>query len=190
MSITNDAPSKSLLRDTRYTMIPHRVRGVSAGLAALDLEARHDAQHPLQLRADSNAVQYDALLAYTRAVTSVAALHCRDLLRFLGLDSDGAASLRALAPNELRTGEVSIDRFRDASGAPLTRVPPSVVSAFADPHAVASAWALTCDFSTQRLAQAMADPRWTGATLAPALRRAFETVPEVLCRWFYERAVL
>ncbi|QGZ65527.1 hypothetical protein [Paraburkholderia acidisoli] len=194
--MTTEAPSLSLLRDTRYTMIPHRVRGVAAGRAALDLEARHDAQHPLQLRADGNAVQYNVLLAYTRSVTCVAALHCRDLLRFLGVQGDGAGNLRACDSSETAAmpdppvGAISIDMFRTAAGEPLARMPLSAVNAFAEPPAVAHAWALTCDLASQPLAHAMRDPRWTSGLLAPALHRAFDTVPLALSQWFYERAVL
>ncbi|WP_322106897.1 hypothetical protein [Paraburkholderia sp. J41] len=191
--------SPSLLRDLRYTMIPHQLRGVAAGLAALDLEARHDGAHPLQLRADGNAVQYDTLLGYTRPVACVAAIHCRALLRFLGLEGDGDAALRAIEAHQRHYGDagtmsdardVSIDVFKDAHGSPLTRVPLCAVERYPEPRAVARAWAATCDFAAQPLALALRDPRLASGQMAPLLRRTFETLPELLERWFYERAVL
>lgn len=186
MSQANVAPTPSTLRDLRYTMIPHRVRGVAAGLAALELEARHDRAHPLQLRADGNAVEYDVLLAYTQTVTCVAAIHCRELLNFVGLDGDGAASLRAARIDV----DFGIDLFRDQNGTPLTRVPFSAIGHYGEPQTVARAWAATCDFAAQGLALARVDPRLKSGAIAPLLRRAFETVPDMLERWFYARAVL
>ncbi|WP_144107978.1 hypothetical protein [Paraburkholderia sp. BCC1886] len=185
---TPDQPDHSLLRDMRYTIIPHRLRGITAGLAALDLEANPDTL--VTLAPDSaDAVQHDALVAYTRPVTCVAAIHSRALLQFLGLQCNGS-SLDTLAGEPRSADELWIGTFRGNDGAPLDVVPASVVDAWHDPEEIALAWLTTSDFAAQGLANAMADPKLTSAAITPMLRRTFETLPKVVNQWFFERAVL
>lgn len=179
----------SLLRDLRYTIIPHQMRGVAAGLAALDLDAHPE---PLFSRdhCGGDGVTYDSLLAYTRPVVCVAAIHCRALLAFLGLQSNGSSALSAVSTTRLRASDIGIDRFKGADGAPLQLVSLSVVESLPASRETARAWAMTCDFAAQRLTDAMTDPQLASGAITPMLRRTFETVPVVVNEWFYQRAVL
>lgn len=180
---TLDHSPHSLLRDMRYTIVPHQVRGITAGLAALDLEA-----DPARLFPDEP--EGNELVAYTRPVICVAAIHCRMLLRFLGLQSNGSPTLVSVAHDSRDPHEVRIEMFSQSDGTPLERVPPSVVECYPDPCGIARAWTATSDFSAQGLAQALIDPSLSSGSITPMLRLTFETIPELVQRWFHERTVL
>ncbi|MGF6771486.1 hypothetical protein P3T18_003973 [Paraburkholderia sp. GAS199] len=186
---TADRPAPSLLRDVRYTIVPHQLRGVSAGLAALDLEANPGAL--VMPDRGENAVRHEELVAYTRPVICVAAMHCRSLLQFLGVDcGDGAAMDVATDATSEAAPDIWIGTFDGRNGRRLEPVPLSVLERFGDSQRVQHAWTATARFAAQALVDAMNDPALIDGTLAPMLRRTFETVPDVVNRWFYERAVL
>lgn len=187
---TTRAPAHSLLRDVRYTMIPHQIRGVTAGLSALDLEASPERLSALNEHHSADTVRYDNLVAYTRPVTCVAAIHCRTLLQFLGLQSNGSPTPHIVSRDREDIHEVWIGTFKDADGAPLEPVPSAFIERFSNTQEIALAWATTYDFAAQRLTDAMTDSRLTSAAIVPMLRKTFETVPAVVEEWFYERAAL
>jgi hypothetical protein len=164
-------PTHSLLRDTRYTIIPHQLRGVADGLVAIDLEAEAASD----------------FTPYTRPVICVAAFHCRTLLRFLGLQDDGSLIVRGR--HDVTDG-VWIGDFHAQDGVSLTGPNACVTEEFADASHVARAWAATSGFATQNLAHAIKDARLANGTIQPLMRRTFETIPTVISRYFYERAVL
>ncbi|HZZ11749.1 MAG TPA: hypothetical protein VFE79_13760 [Paraburkholderia sp.] len=182
-------PAHSLLRDMRYTIIPHQLRGVSAGLAALALEAAPERLFA-HAHCGGDTIQCHDVRAYTRPVVCVAAIHCKALLQFLGLQSRGASALGVVARSERRPGDVSIDMFKGSNGMPLEPVPLSVIERFPDSQEIARAWSTTCNFAAQRLTRAMTDPMLTSGSITPLLRRTFETIPVVVDQWFYARAVL
>jgi hypothetical protein len=113
----NDSPTmaeqltkEDRLLHMRHTIIPFHVRGVVAGLSALDLGAKHDLFTPVEIHIEgpNPGVQRETLLGYTQPIWCMAAIHSRFLLEFVGLKSKGSPSrLETITDKERRPSDMS-----------------------------------------------------------------------------------
>jgi hypothetical protein len=107
------------------------------------------------------------------------------LLEFLGLRSGGNPSrLRQIV--QRKDGDIGVEHCRKRDGTPLAMIGPSIVHEFANPSEVERAWIVTCDFAGQRLAHLTDDYKLENADVTPMLRRAFETIPDLVRRFFLD----
>lgn len=86
-----------------------------------------------------------------------------------------------------RDGDIGVEHYQQRDGTPLTMVCPSIVENFDDPAMVERAWIAVCDFAGQRLAHLTDDNKLNNSDVTPMLRRAFETIPELVSRTFFDR---
>ncbi|MBL3963096.1 hypothetical protein H3O04_11355 [Burkholderia sp. KCJ3K979] len=174
----------------RHTIIPYHIRGVVAGLSALDLGAKYDPFTPVEIRIEGTEpeVQRETLLSYAQPIWCMGAIHSRFLLEFMGLKSKGSPSrLETIADKERRPGDIGIESYQRADGSFLLRLAPSVVDCFPDADVVRSAWIGTCDFAGQRLAHATDDYKLQSGDVTAMLRRTFETIPDLVSHWFHNQ---
>ncbi|WP_330727866.1 hypothetical protein [Burkholderia multivorans] len=174
----------------RHTIIPFHVRGVMAGLSALDLAARHDLFSPVEIRIEgtNTEVHRETLLSYAQPIWCMGAIHSRFLLEFVGLKSKGSPSrLEAIGKNERKPSDIGIECYKRADGTFLERLEPSIVDSSPDPDVVRRAWIGTCDFAGQRLAHATDDYKLQNGDVTEMLRRAFETIPALIDLCFHSR---
>jgi hypothetical protein len=174
------------MQHMRYTIIPYYVQGVFAGSSALALGDKFDplAQTEIVVEGESDPVYKTVLTVYVQTVSSMAAIYSRLLLEFLGLRSGGTPS--TLQPvTKRRNGDIGIEHYQCHDGSLLTKVLPSIVQKFPDPLEVERAWITVCDFAGQRLAHATDDLRLGNIDVTPMLRRAFETIPQIVDSAFH-----
>lgn len=179
---TTLSPAEIKLLGLRVGVIPHYVRGVHAGLKALDLSSKYHPLDGIEIRVDGaeEPVHSTVLIAYAQTTSSMAAIYSRLLLEFLGLKVGGSPSQLQPIVKRTRRGDIGIENFRGSDGSPLEKVLPSIVDDFPDPQEVKRAWIMTCDFAGQRLAHITDDFKLNGGDVTPMLVRTFETVPEVV----------
>lgn len=170
----------------RHTIIPYYVQGVFAGSSALALSDKFDplAQTEIVVEGESDPVYKTVLTVYVQTVSSMAAIYSRLLLEFLGLRSGGIPSTLQ-SVGKRRNGDIGVEQYQRQDGTPLTIVLPSVVQEFPDSQEVERAWITVCDFAGQRLAHATDDLKLANIDVTPMLRRAFETIPQVVDRAFH-----
>ena len=174
----------------RHTIIPFHVRGVVAGLSALDLAVKHDLFAPVEIHIEgvSPEVQHETLLSYAQPIWCMGAIHARFLLEFVGLKSKGTpSSLQTITDKERRSGDIGIECFQRADGTFLQRIDPSIVDHGPDPEVVRRAWIGTCDFAGQRLAHATDDYKLQNGDVTAMLRRTFETIPGLISHCFHNQ---
>lgn len=171
----------------RHTIIPYYVQGVFAGSSALTLSERFNplAMTEIVVEGERDPVYKTVLTMYVQTVSSMASIYSRLLLEFLGLRSGGMPS--TLQPVERRrNGDIGIEHYQHQNGTPLAKVLPSIVKEFPDAHEVERAWITVCDFAGQRLAHATDDLKLGNIDVTPMLRRAFETIPQVVDHAFHD----
>lgn len=174
----------------RHTIIPFHVRGVTAGLLALDLGAKHDLFTPVEIHIEGSApeVQRETLLSYVQPIWCMGAIHSRFLLEFVGLKSKGSPSrLETITDKERRRGDIGIECYQLPNGTFLRRLEPSIVDTNSDPEVVRRAWIGTCDFAGQRLAHATDDYKLQNGDVTEMLRRTFETIPDLINHYFFSQ---
>lgn len=194
---SNDSPTmaeqltkEDRLLHMRHTIIPFHVRGVMAGLLALDLGAKHDLFTPVEIHIEgpNPEVQRETLLSYTQPIWCMGAIHSRFLLEFVGLKSKGSPSrLGTITDKERRPNDIGIECYQRANGTFLRRLEPSIVDYSPDPDVVRRAWIGTCDFAGQRLAHATDDYKLQNGDVTAMLRRTFETIPDLISHCFYSQ---
>lgn len=171
-----------------HTIISYHVQGVLAGLTALDLAEKYDplSRFEIIVEGESTAAHAGVLTVHVQTVTSMAAVYSRLLLEFLGLRSAGNPS-RLVNFTSRKDGDIGVEHYQQRDGTPLTMVCPSIVENFDDPAMVERAWIAVCDFAGQRLAHLTDDNKLNNSDVTPMLRRAFETIPELVSRTFFDR---
>jgi hypothetical protein len=191
----NDSPTmaeqltkEQRLLQMRRAIIPFHVKGVEAGLLALDLGAKHDPFTPVEIHIEGlnpEVVQRETILSYAQPIWCMGAIHSRFLLEFVGLKSKSPPSrLETITDKERRPSDIGIECYQHANGTFLRRLEPSIVDDNPDPEVVRRAWIGTCDFAGQRLAHATDDDKLQNGDVTAMLRRTFETIPDLIKRCF------
>ncbi len=179
-------PRDDRMQHMRHTIIPYYVQGVFAGSSALALSDKFDplARIEIVVEGERDPVHRTVLTVYVQTVSSMAAIYSRLLLEFLGLRSGGMPSI--LQPvGKRRNGDIGIEHYQRQDGTPLAMVLPSIIHEFPDAQEVGRAWITVCDFAGQRLAHATDDLKLGNIGVTPMLRRAFETIPQVVDHAFH-----
>ncbi|WP_152680401.1 hypothetical protein [Chromobacterium subtsugae] len=169
----------------RHTIIPFHIRGVVAGLWALNLGAEHSLFTPVEIHIEGvQEIQHETVLSYAQPIWCMGAIHSRFLLEFVGLKSKGSPS-RLETIGVRKQGDIGIECYQCANGTFLRMLEPSIVDCGPDPEVVRRAWVGTCDFAGQRLAHATDDYKLQNSDVTAMLRRTFETIPNLISHCFY-----
>ncbi|MEM5316528.1 hypothetical protein [Paraburkholderia sp. JHI869] len=171
-----------------HTIVSYHVQAVLSGLTALDLAEKYDplSRFEIIVEGERTAAHTGVLTVHVQTVTSMAAIYSRLLLEFLGLRSFGKPSTLVNLRSR-KDGDIGVEHYKGRDGIPLTMVSPSIVEGFSDPAVVERSWTTVCDFAGQRLAHLTDDNKLNNTDVTPMLRRAFETIPELVSRTFFDR---
>lgn len=176
-------PHPSLAEYVRLRGIPYYLGMVHRGLDALDFADKFQSSLDMLeicIAGKNQPVERISVLEYATPVVCMAAMSCRLLLEFVGLRSKES---RLIQVDSRRNGDIGIEHYDRADGTPLIMISPSIVDNFADPPCVERAWVTVYDFASQRLAH-LTDgqklPLDVNSSATPIVRRAFETIPQVV----------
>jgi len=179
-------------------IIPHRLRTLNGGLSAIKLERRFGPLEMMDVMVDagdgSQSSEYRGVLsALTQPLITVAVINARCLLEFLGLgvNSKSRPPTLNVSCKARRQGDVGIENFSDPTGKLLNALTPTFAAAIlgraADFHSLDSAWAATYTIANQRLAHSTEDEILDKRNMDDRMGMAFETIPELVCRAFYDK---
>lgn len=177
----------SRLFEMQTMIIPYHVQQLRYGAMALELDKRHVLLAGMDVYVDGvkEPVHRSILSTFTQPVSCMAAMYARLLLAFLGLAAVGQTMSTLTVAR--RNGDIGIENFIREDGVPFELLAPTVANRFDSPNDVLRAWAETCNFANQRLAHLTDDRKLNGADVREPLLCAFETIPEVIQREFFDR---
>ena len=192
---TKYMPTDQRLRHVLETVIPDRLGAIDMGRRAIGWEEQHGAPSMVTLElseSQGGELMTTIMGQFTQPVILVANLSCRMLLNFLGIECAKDGSLKSRSVGSRRGTDIGIEHFFVQDGAALERLTPNkamaLLSSGADQQTdIAESWATVMAITNKRLAHLTDDTSPRGQDADAAMRKAFETVPELVHKAFLDK---
>jgi hypothetical protein len=179
-------PTPERLLHMRETIIRFRLDGIRTAMQAIGLESKYNGLSFIDVLVENEGerIFHGILFQFTQPSISMAIVHCRCLLEFMGLKTSGHPS-KLITVSRRRNGDIGIEHFESSSGCNLAKMKPDIVSTFETVADVAETWTTVIEIANQRLAHSTDDLKLGGTDTQPVIMTALETVSELVQREFY-----
>ena len=177
-------------------VIPYRLRAICFAKQAILLEKKYGILETVEISIGNSVVpnfEYSGVLSdVSQPAVSMAILHSRCLLEFLGMGIDrNAKPVKMVATKKARTkSDIGIEHFVDLTGSPLQMLTPATAIALlgrtGEFKSLTEAWATTFVIANQRLAHSTNDEILNGDHAGNAIEMTLDTIPELLCKALYD----
>ncbi|MBO7881678.1 MULTISPECIES: hypothetical protein [pseudomallei group] len=178
----------------RADNIPQRLRYLRSARKINELERNYLlANMAITVDGADEPIYFGNIMEFTGPALLMAVIHCRFLLEFLGLKIRRKVNTPELMTRgcyQQSSEDIGIEHFKSPTGASLQPLQLGVADNFSNPDEVRQAWAIVIAVANQRVAHSTSDAKLGGidsTTVSQAIEIALDTVPELVCREFYDR---